>query len=382
MNKNRILTFLLLLIMIPCAVCQSYFTVPQNVWRVSIASNSMFGDWIGDNGVKEVGQDNIGFLFGMDSTMLTELRKMNISTLTSKIEYGFTDRTTMSLEIPYVTNLLVDQSWNWKSDLQDAADSTINVLKDYYLSPRREISGFGDISLGMKILLLGTPAWSEKGLVSLYGGIMIQFPSSRPLSRYHSVNDSHPSQFEEVLLGSGTTLWKYSLSGEFYKIAWDRLFNITWVAQFVNSSKESLNTPIFFPGLSQTNPDSIAKQIGLTYLYKKGTGFRGMVSATLDLWPGRISLMGNQAWFFKRQDQFISSDPGWDKRMTSHPGYDTEMIQITQSFVLFLNNLDPLKKIGPIPFIVEIGTNLPILTRNNYSEYRTWIGFTYYFQMW
>ena len=76
MNKNRILTFLLLLIMIPCAVCQSYFTVPQNVWRVSIASNSMFGDWIGDNGVKEVGQDNIGFLFGMDSTMLTELRKI------------------------------------------------------------------------------------------------------------------------------------------------------------------------------------------------------------------------------------------------------------------------------------------------------------------
>ena len=216
----------------------------------------------------------------------------------------------------------------------------------------------------------------------MYGGVMVQFPSSRPLSRYHSVNNSHSSQFEEVLLGPGTTLWKYSFSGEFYKKSWDRLFNISWAAQIVNSSKTTLNTPIFFLGISQTNPDSIAEHIGLTYLYKRGTEFRGMISATLDLWPERISLMGNQIWFLKRQDQFISSNPGWDKRMTSHPGYDTEMIQISQSFVLFLNNLDPLKKIGPIPFIVEIGTNLPILTRNNYSDFRTWIGFTCYLQMW
>ena len=393
---NRIHIFLFsLFFAISYVFGQTHFTVPQNVWRVSIFSSTASGDWIGENGAKEVGQDSILFsdhsdaLFGLNSTTfqgtLTELRKENVSTLTSKIEYGFTDKTTVSLEVPYIRNLLVERDWNWKPDFLDEADSsqqTINGLQDYYFSPRRQTSGFGDISLGVKIVLMGTPAWSAKGLVSVYGGVMVQFPSSRPLSRYHSANGSHSSQFEEVLLGSGTTLWKYSFSGEFYKKSWDRLFNISWAAQIVNSSKTTLNTPIFFLGISQTNPDSIAEHIGLTYLYKRGTEFRGMISATLDLWPERISLMGNQIWFLKRQDQFISSNPGWDKRMTSHPGYDTEMIQISQSFVLFLNNLDPLKKIGPIPFIVEIGTNLPILTRNNYSDFRTWIGLTCYFQMW
>ena len=62
MIKNRILICLLLLIMIPCAVCQSYFTVPQNVWRVSISSKSTSGDWLGVNGAKEVGKEEISLL--------------------------------------------------------------------------------------------------------------------------------------------------------------------------------------------------------------------------------------------------------------------------------------------------------------------------------
>jgi hypothetical protein len=239
---NRIHIFLFsLFFAISYVFGQTHFTVPQNVWRVSIFSSTASGDWIGENGAKEVGQDSILFSdhsdarFGLNFTTfqgtLTELRKENVSTLTSKIEYGFTDKTTVSLEVPYIRNLLVERDWNWKPDFLDEADSsqqTINGLQDYYFSHRWQTSGFGDISLGVKILLMGTPAWSAKGLVSMYGGVMVQFPSSRPLSRYHSVNNSHSSQFEEVLLGPGTTLWKYSFSGEFYKKSWDRLFNISW----------------------------------------------------------------------------------------------------------------------------------------------------------
>ena len=178
---NRIHIFLFsLFFAISYVSGQTHFTVPQNVWRVSIFSNTASGDWIGENGAKEVGQDSILFsdhsdaLFGLNSTTfqgtLTELRKENISTLTSKIEYGFTDKTTVSLEVPYIRNLLVERDWNWKPDFLDEADSsqqTINGLQDYYFSPRRQTSGFGDISLGVKILLMGTPAWSAKGLFSV-----------------------------------------------------------------------------------------------------------------------------------------------------------------------------------------------------------------------
>ena len=85
MIKNRILICLLLLIMIPCAVCQSHFTVPQNVWRVSISSNLMSGDWLGVNGAKEVGKTDL--LFDINSSTiqgtLTESRFRNAETITS-----------------------------------------------------------------------------------------------------------------------------------------------------------------------------------------------------------------------------------------------------------------------------------------------------------
>ena len=125
---NRIHIFLFsLFFAISYVSGQTHFTVPQNVWRVSIFSNTASGDWIGENGAKEVGQDSILFsdhsdaLFGLNSTTfqgtLTELRKENISTLTSKIEYGFTDKTTVSLEVPYIRNLLVERDWNWNPNV-------------------------------------------------------------------------------------------------------------------------------------------------------------------------------------------------------------------------------------------------------------------------
>ena len=126
----------------------------------------------------------------------------------------------------------------------------------------------------------------------------------------------------------------------------------------------------------------MAERIGLTYFYKKGTGLRGELSGAFDLWPNRITLKGTQSWYYKNQDQFISKDIDWDNRMTSYDGYDTKQIQISQSFVVYLNNLDPIKRIGPIPFILEIGTKVPLLTRNNYNSFQKWIGITTYYQWW
>ena len=116
MNKNRILTFLLLLIMIPCALGQSYFTVPQNVWRISISSKSMSGDWLGVNGAKEVGKEEISLLnytdplFDLNSStiqgLLIESRIRNAETLTSIVEYGFLRRVQFILKFPIGQTIL------------------------------------------------------------------------------------------------------------------------------------------------------------------------------------------------------------------------------------------------------------------------------------
>ena len=59
---NRIHIFLFsLFFAISYVFGQTHFTVPQNVWRVSIFSSTASGDWIGENGAKEVGQDSILF---------------------------------------------------------------------------------------------------------------------------------------------------------------------------------------------------------------------------------------------------------------------------------------------------------------------------------
>ena len=385
MIKNRIFICLLLLIMIPCAVCQSYFTVPQNVWRVSISSKSTSGDWLGVNGEKEVGKEEISLLNYTDSLiqgLLIESRIRNAETLTSIVEYGFSEKSTIHLKIPYWTNYFEDKSWKWETEIETESDTIIDKIINYYHPQRRHTSGFGDISIGMKFLLFGVPAWSAKGVYSAYAGFTVQIPSSRPLSQYKLTNEGKPSQFGEVTMGSGTTLWKFALFGEFYKKAIKRLFTINWLAELIFSSREILNTPIFFPGLQETNPDSLAERIGLTYFYKKGTGLRGELSGAFDLWPNRITLKGTQSWYYKNQDQFISKDIDWDNRMTSYDGYDTKQIQISQSFVVYLNNLDPIKRIGPIPFIIEIGVKVPLLTRNNYNSFQKWIGITTYYQWW
>jgi len=394
MIKNRILICLLLLIMIPCAVCQSYFTVPQNVWRVSISSKSMSGDWIGDNGLREVGKEEVALLnhtdrfFEMDSSTiqgtLTESRFRNAETITSIFEYGFSEKSTFRLEIPYWTKYYENESWKWASEIENDTefDTILDKILDYYHPKSRYSSGFGDISIGMKFLLFGVPAWSANGVYSAYAGFTVQIPSSRPLSQYKFTNEGRPSQFEEVTMGSGTTLWKFALFGEFYKKTLERLFTINWFTELIFSSREVLNTPVFFPGLQETNPDSLAERIGLTYFYKKGTGVRGELSGAFDLWPKRITLKGTQSWYYKNQDQFISKDIDWDNRMSSNDGYDTKQVQISQSLVVYLNNLDPIKRIGPIPFIIEIGVKVPLLTRNKYNGFQKWIGFTTYYQWW
>ena len=292
----------------------------------------------------------------------------------------FSEKSTIHLKIPYWTNYFEDNLWKWETEIENDTES--DTIINYYHPKNTQASGFGDISIGMKFLLFGVPAWSAKGIYSAYAGFTVQIPSSRPLSQYKFTNEGKPSQFGEVTMGSGTTLWKFALFGEFYKKALERLFTINWFTELIFSSREVLNTPIFFPGLQETNPDSLAERIGLTYFYKKGTGLRGELSGAFDLWPNRITLKGTQSWYYKNQDQFISKDIDWDNRMTSYDGYDTKQIQISQSFVVYLNNLDPIKRIGPIPFIIEIGVKVPLLTRNNYNSFQKWIGITTYYQWW
>ncbi|MBT4063864.1 MAG: hypothetical protein HOE72_01245, partial [Candidatus Marinimicrobia bacterium] len=70
-------------------VSQTHFTIPQNVWRISINNENSTGKWKGhdgQNGWKD-------YIYRLDSTdySITQEWKQNITSQTYLIEYGFTD---------------------------------------------------------------------------------------------------------------------------------------------------------------------------------------------------------------------------------------------------------------------------------------------------
>lgn len=273
----------------------------------------------------------------------------------------------------------------------DTSAVTLDSLLAFYHPSRRSSSGVGDVELGLNLLLLGRPAWSGKGIYSVYGGLRVRLPSATRLSRYNPAKrdpQGRPRQFAELPLGTGLSKWTLLLFGELYKLIYRRLVNITWDAQVGFYSQELINTPLSFRGVTPiTHPDSIAALVGDQVLFKQGTDFRGSLAGKLEVWPERVFVEAGLEGYFTWRDSYYSRYRAWDQWMRIRGRgkvYDTRKSAFRQWVVLIFNNVDPFKKLGPLAFDLELGLrwSLPTLTRHDFDTAAVWFGLSSYFQGW
>jgi len=272
----------------------------------------------------------------------------------------------------------------------DSSSTTIDSLIGWYLPSTRQASGLGDVTMRMTFLLAGKPAWSQQSFYSAYVGVAVQLPLARKLSQYNSSKtdaNGRPQQFSKLSLGSGVTKWSVSFFGEFYKSILSRMMSINWYTELGVSNREFLNFPVSMLGTNMTHPDSITAKYGDQFGYWPGWEWSGKIAVNAEIWPNRLWVRPSVQAYFKARDKFYSVDKNWAdfRRYRTYEGkivFDTRMIQITPSISLFIRNLHPLKKIGPVPFEIEIGGSKPVFTRQAYSDFSFWLGFTTYFQAW
>ncbi len=286
-------------------------------------------------------------------------------------------------------NAIAGQAYNPFAN-DDTTTTTIDSLLNWYLPAFRTTSGLGDVSMKLSFLIAGKPSWSQLGYFSVYAGFGIQFPTGKQLSKFKLARlgtDSRPQQFSDYPLGSGSTRISAGLFGEFYReIAyWDVAVN--WSTEIGISSREFHYFPVNMLGTNMTNPDSITVAFPEQYGYRPGWDWSGRIAGRLELWPDRVAISGSVSAYFKARDRFYSVDEDWARYMQSRSYngvtvYDTRIMRVTPALALQLVNLHPLKKIGPVPFELELGGSKPLLTRHAYSDFSLWIGFTTYFQAW
>jgi hypothetical protein len=123
--------------------------------------------------------------------------------------------------------------------------------------------------------------------------------------------------------------------------------------------------------------------IGVDHTIKKGNELFAMAQGKLELIPDWVSVSGGISMYIKGRDEFFSNDPSWDKWMSYRKDeYDTRRTVIRQFAEVALHNVNPLKRIGPIPFELRGGASIPLLTRNTFSNVSAWIQLVVYAQAW
>lgn len=267
----------------------------------------------------------------------------------------------------------------------DTSAVTIDDLLNYYYPSKRTTSGLGNVKLGLKFLLLGNPAWSESGNFSIYSGLSVLLGSADRLHTY-SYSSGIPvaqSHFTTLPLGDGVSRYNISLFGELFKTILRRQVNINWLIRSGFYSQTRVNSPISFVNFNSFNPDSIAASIGVKHTIKKGNELFAMAQGKLELIPDWVSVSGGASMYVKGRDTFYSNDPIWDEWMSYRMNnYDTKKTLVKQFAEISLHNVNPLKRIGPIPFELRGGVSIPIVTRNSFSDFSAWIQLVVYAQGW
>ena len=362
---------------------QTHFTIPQNVWRISIENEISGGKWKGHDG----GDGWKDFTYQLDGIdyIITQQWKRNLLTQSYSIEYGFTDKSTFMLHIPRLQKFKQSHSWTISSD---SLIVPMDELLSQYYPKSKTNSGLNNVSLGMNFLLLGNPAWrGGKNKYSLYGGIDITFPFGERLKKYHAKDvDSEgiPNQYKQLPIGNGLTRWRIKAFGELYRKLWGRLINVNWSVNLSSFNRDIINPPISFLWIQETSADSISRAIGDAVLYEQGKQIYGSIQGQMEIWPQRMFFSVGMDWMFTGRDQYFSSSDSWDKWMVSRKNYDSRKNVATQFLKFNFLNVDSFKQFGPIPFELEVGVRwfVPFLTYQTFGYTSSWIRISSYFQAW
>ena len=386
---NRILYVFIIFISI--VHTQTFFTIPRSVWRISIINSIGSGNWIGSGGLFNKGIRDMSYMAN-DSTVAAFVHQMNKMSYNKRdvhIEYGLSGSMTFSLFLPSYKSLSNERSWT-KDVVVDSLVFPLDSLLNFYYPHKRNTSGLGDATLGMKILLYGHPSWTGKEPISIYGGLSLQLPSSRKLNPYRSKSrnvNGVPNQFFDLPAGNGMTRYSYYLFGEFFKYFKNRLVNVTWRVEHGKYTREVVNTPVSFLWASETDPDSIISKIGNTFLHQLGDELLLSAMGKLELFPDRLSITAGINSIRTERDFVFSNDITWDNWMVHRIKdgeivHDTKKTQIRQYILATIHNVHPIKNLGPVLFDIEVGASFPYFTRHTYSFAITWIGVQAYFQAW
>ena len=362
---------------------QTHFTIPQNVWRISIENEISGGKWKGHDG----GDGWKDFTYQLDGIdyIITQEWKRNLLTQSYSIEYGFTDKSTFMLHIPRLQKFKQSHSWTISSD---SLIVPMDQLLSHYYPKSKTNSGLDNVSLGMNFLLLGNPAWrGGKNKYSLYGGIDITFPFGERLKKYHAKDvDSEgiPNQYKQLPIGNGLTRWRIKAFGELYRKLWGRLINVNWLVNLSSFNRDIINPPISFLWIQETSADSISRAIGDAVLYEQGKQIYGSIQGQMEIWPQRMFFSVGMDWMFTGRDQYFSSSDTWDKWMVSRKNFDSRKNVATQFLKFNFLNVDSFKQFGPIPFELEVGVRwfVPFLTYQTFGYTSSWIRISSYFQAW
>lgn len=365
------------------SVSQTHFTIPQNVWRISIQNENSTGNWKGHNG-RNGWQDYAYRVENLDYVISQEWKR-NITSQTFLIEYGFTDKATFILTIPKLKKFKQTHSW---LIADDTTQSPMDQLMTQYFPATKSNTGMGDVTMGMNILFLGNPAWrGGQNKYSVYGGIDITLPFGERLKKYNVKDvddDGIPHQFKQLPIGNGLTQWRIKAFGKLYRKVRGRLININWSVHMSSFSREIINPPISFLWIENADADSISRAIGESVLYEQGGQVFGAIQGQLEIWPKRLFLSAGMDWMFSGRDQYFSKSNVWNEWMVKQNNYDTQKTMATQVLKVNFLNVDPFKQIGPVPFELEIGVRwfVPLLTYHTYGNTSSWIRISSYFQAW
>lgn len=263
---------------------------------------------------------------------------------------------------------------------QEIGKDTVGLsdLKNYYFPLERNGSGVNDISIGVTMLLRGSPVWSKMKKGALYGKLFVSIPFGYTIQSFSNVGSK---QFKQLNVGAGVTRWTLGLFGGYTQV---KKFRTRLYASLdiEGSASELLNTPIsIFSGV-HTNPDSIVNRVGNNYKFKEGKWLKSLAGFELQPRSGRTLFKIEFQNISKGQDIFTSKDQYWDSWMKSHKGFDSAWNRWDIRTEIWFLNSNSIKRIGPFSFDIVFGAQFTINAKYTYDGNQLFAGLTTYWQGW
>jgi len=373
--------FFLLFLTVKSIYSQTFFTVPQNVWKFSVTEIYGNEKWKGHDG--KPGWLSSYTLNGIKYNFRFNQNKNKMNLRSYAIDYGLTNDLNFSLRIAQYTSVSQNDSWYIKSD---SSTKPMDELLSLYYPKERSSKGIGDLMLGIKYLLRGDPAWkTSKAKFSIFAGVDYVMPFAEDLIGFKSKDQIKgvPKQFLQLPLGEGIPKVRIKSFGEFYSRYKKRLVNVNWSLGINLPMRNQINPRITFLWIQNASMDSISQAIG-DVIHKKGPSIEALISGQIEIIPKKLFVSGDVKWESSLRDKYHSNSPAWNDWMTKRTNYDTRSIAVLQSVRINYSNLDQSTYFGPFPFEIEIGSswNFPFLTYHKFAGTLIWLKLSSYFQAW